>query len=106
MKETLNSPLLGPTAKKREVAQECRNVTAEKDGVLEKYYESLACVRKQFALWWRKTERQGIRNHIRDSKFGDECKWRQKSFVRAASTQQKPAVLTRNESTRLGAAVF
>ena len=69
MKETLNSSSLGPTAKKREVAQECRNLTEEKDGVLAKYYESLACVWKQFALWWRQTESQGIRNNIRDSKF-------------------------------------
>ncbi|KAL9970998.1 hypothetical protein ACROYT_G023472 [Oculina patagonica] len=44
IEETLNSSSLGPIAKKRKVAQECRKVTDEIDGVLEKYHESLACV--------------------------------------------------------------
>ena len=43
IEETLKSPL-GPTIKKRKVARECRKVSAELDGVLEKYRETLACI--------------------------------------------------------------
>ena len=43
IEETLQSSL-GPTRKKRKVAHECRKITKEIDGVLEKYHESLACI--------------------------------------------------------------
>ena len=43
IKETLRSPL-GPITKKRRVANYCKNVTEQLDGVLEKYHETLACV--------------------------------------------------------------
>ena len=44
IKETLKSPTIGPTLKKRKVSQECRKVAVELDGVLAKYHETLACV--------------------------------------------------------------
>ena len=44
IEETLKSPSIGPTLKKRKVAQECRRVAVEVDGVLAKYHETLACV--------------------------------------------------------------
>lgn len=43
IEETLKSDL-GPTLKKRKVASECKKLSAELDGVLEKYHESLACI--------------------------------------------------------------
>ena len=44
IEETLKSPSIGPTLKKRKVSQECRKVAVELDGVLAKYHETLACV--------------------------------------------------------------
>ena len=44
IEETLRSPSIGPTLKKRKVSQECRKVTVELDGVLAKYHETLSCV--------------------------------------------------------------
>ena len=44
IEETLKSPSIGPTLKKRKVSQECRKVPVELDGVLAKYHETLACV--------------------------------------------------------------
>ena len=44
IEETLKSPSIGPTLKKRKVSQECRKVAVELDGVLVKYHETLACV--------------------------------------------------------------
>ena len=44
IEETLRSPSIGPTLKKRKVAHECRKVVLEVDGVLHKYHETLACV--------------------------------------------------------------
>ena len=44
IEKTLNNPTLGSTLKKRKVASECRRVKSELDGVLEKYYETLACI--------------------------------------------------------------
>ena len=43
IKETLSSPL-GPITKQRRVANYCKNVTEQLDGVLGKYHETLACV--------------------------------------------------------------
>lgn len=43
IEETLRGPL-GPTLTKRKVASECKKVSAEVDGVLAKYHETLACV--------------------------------------------------------------
>ncbi|XP_068739054.1 uncharacterized protein [Montipora capricornis] len=43
IEETLSSPL-GPMLKKRKVASECRKVSAEVDGVLAKYHETLSCI--------------------------------------------------------------
>ena len=43
IEETLKSSL-GPTLKKRKVATECKKVSAEVDGVLAKYNETLACI--------------------------------------------------------------
>lgn len=44
IEETLKSPSIGPTLKKRKVSQECRKVAVELDGVLAKYHKTLACV--------------------------------------------------------------
>ena len=43
IEETLKSSL-GPTLKKRKVASECKKVSTDVDGVLEKYHETLACI--------------------------------------------------------------
>ena len=52
----LKSPSIGPTLKKRNVAQECRRVAVEVDRVLAKYHETLACVLGNSFLYGRDKE--------------------------------------------------
>ena len=58
IEETLNSFSLGLTAINRKVGQECRKVTEDIDGVLEKYSKSLACVLGN-SLLYGKGEQKG-----------------------------------------------
>ena len=58
IEETLNSSSLGLAAINRKVAQECRKVTEDIDGVLAKYHKSLACVLGN-SLLYSKGEQKG-----------------------------------------------
>lgn len=59
IEETLKSDL-GPTLKKRKVTSECKKLSAELDGVLEKYHESLACILGNSFLYGEDKERAKV----------------------------------------------
>ena len=67
IEETLKSPSIGPTLKKRKVSQECRKVAVELDGVLAKYHETLACVLGNSFLYVSETLSE-IVNLVMDAK--------------------------------------
>ena len=76
--ETLNSSL-EPINRKRAVANCCKEVTIDLQGVCEKHHETLACGWSQFYLWQPRGARKGIRNDIRNCKFSH---WRQRTEER------------------------
>ena len=63
IEETLNSAL-EPINRKRAVAKHCKEVTADLDGVCEKYHETLACVLGNSIIYGGKEEKEKVSNDI------------------------------------------
>ena len=63
IEETLNSAL-EPINRKRAVAKHCKEVTADLDGVCEKYHETLACVLGNSIIYGGEEEKEKVSNDI------------------------------------------
>ena len=63
IEETLNS-MLGPINTKRAVANHCKEVTADLEGVCEKYHETLACVLGHSFIYGSQEEKEKVSQTI------------------------------------------
>ena len=63
IEETLNS-MLGPINTKRAVANHCKEVTADLEGVCEKYHETLACVLGHSFIYGSQEEKEKVTQTI------------------------------------------